>query len=74
MYAYITRYVRVYLTDTQYQFLDKFKNSESLLQSSLAPEELPTVKILADKCILVRKKLDNDIQYALNKSVRIIKQ
>lgn len=70
MYVRLSRYVRVYITDSQYQFLGKFKNIESLLQSSLSPEELPNVKNLADKCVLVRKKLDNDVQYALNKSVR----
>lgn len=72
MFAYISRYVRVYIDEKQYQFLDSHREQTSFLQSSLSPEELPIAKILADKCVLVRKKLDNDTQYALNNSIRFI--
>lgn len=74
MFAYISRYVRVYLDEKQYQFLDNHREQLSFLQSSLTSEELPIAKILADKCVLVRKKLDNDTQYALNKSIRFIEK
>jgi hypothetical protein len=72
MFAYISRYVRVYLDEKQCQFLSNHREQSSFLQSSLTPEELPIAKILADKCVLVRKKLDNDTQYALNKSIRFV--
>jgi hypothetical protein len=72
MFAYISRYVRVYIDEKQYQFLGRHREQTSFLQSSLLPEELPIAKILADKCVLVRKKLDNDTQYALNNSIRFI--
>jgi len=74
MFAYISRYVRVYLDEKQYQFLNRFTETESILQSELESHEIPTAKILADKCVLVRKKLDNDTQYALNKHIRFNKQ
>ena len=35
-------------------------------------EEADMAKILADKSIFVRKKLDNGTQYALNKRIKIL--
>ena len=34
--------------------------------------EIHIAKILADKSVLVRKKLDNDVQYALNRYVKFV--
>lgn len=74
MFAYISRSVRVYITQRQYEFLGKYREKTSFLQSKLEVEELPIAKSLADKCVLVRKKLDSDTQYALNNSIRFVKK
>lgn len=72
MFAYISRFVRVYISEEQYQFLNSRREQGSFLQSSLSVEELPIAKNLADKFVLVRKKLDADTQYALNNSIRFV--
>ena len=70
MYANISRHVRVFISEKQHVFIHKYQNHEHFLQSELPIEEAITAKTLSDKGILVRKKLDNDTQYALNKHVR----
>ena len=69
MYVHISRHVRVYITEIQHLFIHKYQNHEHFLQSELPIEEAITAKTLSDKGILVRKKLDNDTQYALNKHI-----
>ena len=39
----------------------------------MTSQKLQMAKTLADKAIFVRKKLDNDVQYALNKSIRFVR-
>ena len=70
MYVHISRHERVFITEKQHDFLNKNKNLEHFLQSELPIEEAVIAKTLSDKGILVRKKLDNDTQYALNKHIR----
>ena len=70
MYVHISRHVRVYITEIQHLFIHKYQNHEHFLQSQLPIEEAITAKTLSDKGILVRKKLDNDTQYALNKHIK----
>ncbi len=70
MYVHISRHVRVFITDKQHEFIHKYQQKESFLQSELPIEEAITAKTLSDKGILVRKKLDTDTQYALNKHIR----
>ena len=70
MYVHISRHVRVFITEKQHEFINKWKNHEHFLQSELPIEEAITAKTLSDKGILVRKKLDTDTQYALNKHIR----
>jgi hypothetical protein len=70
MYVNISRHVRVFITEKQHLFIHKWQNQESFLQSELPIEEAVIAKTLSDKGILVRKKLDNDTQYALNKHIR----
>jgi len=60
----------VFITEKQHEFINKWKNHEHFLQSELPIEEAITAKTLSDKGILVRKKLDTDTQYALNKHIR----
>ena len=70
MYINISRHVRVFITEKQHEFIHKYQRQESFLQSELPIEEAITAKTLSDKGILVRKKLDTDTQYALNKHIR----
>ena len=72
MYMQIAKNVRVYVTQEQTDFIKKYSNHESFQNIDLTLEELSTARILADKSILVRKKLDNGMQYALNRYVRFV--
>lgn len=70
MYVHISRHVRVFITEKQHDFINKWKSHEHFLQSELPIDEAVTAKTLSDKGILVRKKLDTDTQYALNKHIK----
>lgn len=72
MFIQIAPHVRVFLTDIQLQFLNKYKDKESFRSTDLLPEEVEIAKILGDKSIFVRKKLDNGMQYALNRRIRFV--
>lgn len=72
MYVQIAPRCRVWITNKQYQFvLDKGR--QTFRNTDLHPLEVETAKILADKSIYVRKKLDTDVQYALNRSIRFVR-
>ena len=70
MYAKLSRYVRVFVTERQMEFLYKYEERFPVLQTQFDVEDVETAQTLAAKGILVRKKLDNDTQYNLNKSIR----
>ena len=74
MYVNISRHVRVFITEKQHLFIHEWQDRERFLQSELPVEEAIPAKTLSDKGILVRKKLDNDTQYALNKHIRFNKE
>ena len=73
MFVQIAPHVRVFLTNTQVEFVNKYKDKESFRSTDLQPEEVEIAKILGDKSIFVRKKLDNGVQYALNRRIRFVK-
>ena len=73
MFIQIAPRVRVFLTGIQIDFLNKYKNKESFRSTDLLPEEVEIAKILGDKSIFVRKKLDTGVQYALNRRIRFVK-
>ena len=73
MFVQIAPHVRVFLTNTQIDFVNKYKNKESFRSTDLLPEEIEIAKILGDKSIFVRKKLDIGMQYALNRRIRFVK-
>ena len=56
----------------QLKFIETHREG-TFRDTDLKPDEVETAKILADKAIFVRKKLDNGIQYALNRSIRFVK-
>ena len=70
MYIKIAPGVQVYITNEQINFINKYKDKESFRSIDLLPEEVQIAKILGDKSIFVRKKLDIGVQYALNRKIR----
>jgi|TARA_B100000214_G_C23948800_1_gene619349 hypothetical protein len=72
MKALITRGVRVQVTKQEYDLLQKLEDKMPFLGNSLNAEDEVVAKRLADKTILVRKKLTTTTQYNLNKNVRFL--
>jgi hypothetical protein len=72
MFIQIAPRVKVYVTDYDMEFI-RAHSHDSFRSDQLAPEEQDRAKRLADKAIFVRKKLDNGVQYALNRKIRIIR-
>ena len=73
MFVQIAPHVRVFLTNVQIEFVNKYKDKESFRSTDLQPEEVEIARILGDKSIFVRKKLDIGVQYALNRRIRFVK-
>lgn len=71
MLVKISRHARVFVTKEQIQFIEKYLKRFPILQHRLDVEDVPVAKILAYKCILVRKKIVDSTQYALNTLVDI---
>ena len=72
MFIQIAPRVRVFISESQLEFIEQ-QSQGTFRDTDLSPEEVKTVKVLADKAIFVRKKLDNGMQYALNRSIRFVK-
>ena len=72
MFVQIAPHVRVFLTQIQVEFVNKYKNKESFRSTDLQPEEVELARILGDKSIFVRKKLDIGVQYALNRRIKFV--
>ena len=72
MFVQIAPHVKVFLTQIQIEFVNKYKNKESFRSTDLLPEEIEIAKILGDKSIFVRKKLDIGVQYALNRRIKFV--
>ncbi len=61
----------MYVTDQDVEFI-KDHSLESFRSNELSPEDADRAKKLADKAVFVRKKLDNHMQYALNRKIRFV--
>jgi len=61
----------VYVTDEDVEFIREH-SQDSFRSNQLSPEDADRAKRLADKAVFVRKKLDNDMQYALNRKIRFV--
>ena len=72
MYIQISPQARVYITQEQIDFVNKYKKYDSFRNTDLEIHEINIAKILADKSVFVRKKLDDDVQYALNRYVKFV--
>ena len=73
MFVQIAPHVKVFLTKEQVAFVEKYQHIESFTDRSLSPEEAHLARVLGDKAIFVRKKLDDGMQYALNRRIRFVK-
>jgi|TARA_A100001011_G_C14280931_1_gene831576 hypothetical protein len=49
------------------------KDKFPMLQTDFEVNDLEVAKILCDKSILVRKKLETNTQYALNRNIRFLR-
>ena len=72
MFIQIAPRVKVYVTEDDMEFIQAHCKAP-FRGSSLATADQDRAKKLADKAIFVRKKLDNDVQYALNRKIRMIR-
>ena len=73
MYIKIAPGCQVWISDEQLNFINKYKDKEDFRSIDLLPEEVEIAKILGDKSVFVRKKLDIGVQYALNRRIRFVK-
>ena len=73
MFVQIAPHVKVFLTKEQLAFVEKYQHKESFTDRSLTPEEAYVARVLGDKAIFVRKKIDDGMQYALNRRIRFVK-
>jgi|TARA_B110000444_G_C18619550_1_gene491504 hypothetical protein len=71
MFIQIAPKARVYVTDQDVEFI-KLHALESFRSNELSPEDADRAKKLADKAVFVKKKLDTDMQYALNRMIKFI--
>ena len=73
MFVKIAPHVKVFLTEEQIAFVEKYQLVESFTDKNLDPLEAHTARVLGDKAIFVRKKLDDGMQYALNRRIRFVR-
>jgi hypothetical protein len=73
MFIQIAPRVKVFVSEEDMAFILKHR-SESFRGGELPPEQQDRAKRLADKAIFVRKKLDTDVQYAINRKIKFLKQ
>ena len=71
MFIQIAPKARAYGTDEDVKFSNEHTQG-SFRSNDLSPEEAERAKVLADKAVFVRKKLDAGMQYALNRKIRFV--
>ena len=71
MFIQIAPRVKVFVTDEQVNFI-KAHSATHFKHSELSSQHAQLAKLLADKAVFVRKKLDDDVQYALNRRIRFV--
>ena len=69
MFIQIAPKVKVFVSLEQVNFIQRHSQA-SFKAAQLSDSDAHMAKVLADKAVFVRKKLDNDVQYALNKRIR----
>ena len=73
MFIQIAPRVKVFVSEEDIAFILEHR-SESFRGGELPPEQQDRAKRLADKAIFVRKKLDTDVQYEINRKIKFLKQ
>jgi len=71
MFIQIAPRAKVYVTDADVEFIRQHR-TESFRAKQLSLEDADRAKRLADKAVFVRKKLNDDTQYALNRKIRFV--
>jgi len=71
MFIQIAPRAKVYVTDADVEFIRQHR-TESFRAKQLSPEDADRAKRLVDKAVFVRKKLNDDTQYALNRKIRFV--
>ena len=71
MFIQIAPKAKVYVTDEDVEFIRQHTTG-SFKPSKLSAVDVDRAKRLADKAVFVRKKLDQDTQYALNRKIRFV--
>ena len=72
MFIQIVQGVRVFVSEKQLEFISRHRN-DTFKSTELPAEEIETARVLADKAVFVRKKLDSGVQYTLNRRIKFIK-
>ena len=72
MFIQIAPKVKVFVSEEDMEFIAQHRTG-TFRESALPTALQDRAKRLADKAIFVRKKLDTDVQYALNRQIRIIR-
>ena len=71
MFIQIAPKAKVYVTDEDVEFIRQHTTG-SFKARQLSAVDVDRAKRLADKAVFVRKKLDTDMQYALNRRIRFV--
>ena len=71
MFIQIAPKAKVYVTDEDVEFIKQHAIG-SFKASTLSVGDVDRAKRLADNAVFVRKKLDQDTQYALNRKIRFV--
>ena len=71
MHVQIAPRCRVWITAAELDFVRTY-SGQTFRNTDLQPLEVEMAKRLADKAIFVRKKLDTDVQYALNRRIKFV--
>ena len=71
MFIQIAPRVKVYVTEDDMLFI-RAHSHDSFRSDQLAPEEQDRAKRLADKAVFVRKKLEDVVQYQINRAIKFI--
>ena len=72
MFVQIAPHVKVFLTKEQILFVQKYQSVASFTDKGLTPADAKIAKVLGDKAIFVRKKIEGGMQYALNRRIRFV--
>jgi len=71
MFIQIAPKVKVFVTEEDMLFI-RSHSHDSFRSDQLAPEEQDRAKRLADKAVFVRKKLEDVVQYQINRAIKFI--